>query len=979
MEAFEGEIRYQLRDKDPQTLRDAQNFAIRIDKNMQDARKSNIPGFSRGTSSKNVEERKKKVEGQESSSDSIKELTQLIKQMEINHANQMNALQNRLITMERAQSSRSHHKPNDKWPKRPPPQDQRPPNPFESTNLVDHQAIPYCRPCGEFHEEMTCPVFLEGCDEEDYSNSGNEQVNMCGRKYNVGMHDWMEFVEQGGNANCMNNVVDKATEKFGPKPTPQQVSEMAKYRGITYQRNGQRNQDRPQVNIPKVAPSPPKSNVHANSELNIDLGGWLNNAKMLVPVSEIMKIPSQREKLLKAIEDPPQNIVDRQPAVAYQDAPVILQNWDRGNEKNQPFFLSLLVNNHLLHNCMLDSGASSNVMTKKVMEQLNLRISRPYHNICAMDSKMIKVHGLIKSLQVHLVVFPDIMIEMDIVVIDVPDAWGMLLSRKTVADLGGNLQMDLTYATIPTPDGTTFKLNRELERRYHVEDPRNPRNELKYKEDDLGNYVILSNSLGPIEEEVKEERVNEIWYLHFDGAFSRAGKGVGIVIESPSGQEFKFSYRLEFDATNNVAEYEALLLGLEICKDMGVKCLNIKGDSYLVIQQLKNKFACKSERLKKYRNAIWDSMESLDALNLIAIPREQNSKADELVVVASTLQLSHDLIKENISVEVIFRPSVPNNMDHWKIFDDDKQVIRFLNHMQEFSEFHVNEKEEGCNYTENDNKVNPVPRRLIAQEKLFDRQDGHKPKEETGIKPGDHFEVNIGTDKEPRMVKVGKSTPIEERKEIIKLLKEYRDVLAFTYDELKVYREDVIQHVIPLKEESKPFRQKLRQINPKLAPLVQKELQKMLAAGIIAQTRHSSWCSNLVVARKKNGQIRLCIDFRKLNIACTKDNYPLPKMETLLQRVTGSRMISMLDGFSGYNQIKVKEEDRHKTTFTTPWGTFEYLRMSFGLSNAGATFQTAIDYAFRGLIGKIIEIYQDDLTMFSKDGKSHIESLKTSF
>ena len=74
--------------------------------------------------------------------------------------------------------------------------------------------------------------------------------------------------------------------------------------------------------------------MHASSDLNIDLGGWLNNAKMLVSVSEIMKIHSQREKLLKAIENPPQSIVDRQPAVAYQDALVILQNWDRGNEKN---------------------------------------------------------------------------------------------------------------------------------------------------------------------------------------------------------------------------------------------------------------------------------------------------------------------------------------------------------------------------------------------------------------------------------------------------------------------------------------------------------------------------------------------------------------------------------------------------------------------------------------------------------------------
>ena len=208
-----------------------------------------------------------------------------------------------------------------------------------------------------------------------------------------------------------------------------------------------------------------------------------------------------------------------------------------------------------------------------------------------------------------------------------------------------------------------------------------------------------------------------------------------------------------------------------------------------------------------------------------------------------------------------------------------------MNNIQEFSDFHTSEKE-GCNYTENDHKINPVPRGLVSQEHLFDREKGHKPKEEIGIKPVNHFEVNIGTNEEPRMVKVGKSTPKEERKEIIKLLREYRDVLAFTYDELKVYREDVIQHVIPLKEESKPFRKNLRQINPKLAPLVQKELQKMLAAGIIAQTRHSSWCSNLVVARNTNGQIRLCVDFRNLNIACTKDCYPLPKMETLLKRVT---------------------------------------------------------------------------------------------
>ena len=122
------------------------------------------------------------------------------------------------------------------------------------------------------------------------------------------------------------------------------------------------------------------------------------------------------------------------------------------------------------------------------------------------------------------------------------------------------------------------------------------------------------------------------------------------------------------------------------------------------------------------------------------------------------------------------------------------------------------------------------------------------------------------------------------------------------------------QHTIPLKQDVrqvKPFRQKLRQINPNLASIVKKDLENMLDVGIIAPTRHSSWCSNLVVVRKKNGSLRICIDFRNLNIACQKDNYPLPNMETLLQRVTRAGMMSMLDGFSGYNQV-VNQRFRRK-------------------------------------------------------------------
>ncbi|KAH9291368.1 hypothetical protein KI387_043443, partial [Taxus chinensis] len=77
-------------------------------------------------------------------------------------------------------------------------------------------------------------------------------------------------------------------------------------------------------------------------------------------------------------------------------------------------------------------------------------------------------------------------------------------------------------------------------------------------------------------------------------------------------------------------------------------------------------------------------------------------------------------------------------------------------------------------------------------------------------------------------------------------------------------------------------------------------------------------------------------------------------------------MLSMLDGFSGYNQIEVSPEDQFKTAFTTPWGTFAYSRMPFGLTNAGATFQRAMDFAFKGMMGKVIVVYLDDLTVFSK-------------
>ena len=161
--------------------------------------------------------------------------------------------------------------------------------------------------------------------------------------------------------------------------------------------------------------------------------------------------------------------------------------------------------------------------------------------------------------------------------------------------------------------------------------------------------------------------------------------------------------------------------------------------------------------------------------------------------------------------------------------------------------------------------------------------------------------------------------------------------------------------------------------------MIEKEIKKLLDAKIIVPLRYSKWIANLAVVRKKNGEIRLCVEFKNMNKCSKKDNYPLPKMEHLLQRVSGARVMSFLDGFSGYNQITIHPGDQEKTTFTTPWGTFMYSKMPLGLMNAGATFQRAMAITFMGEKEKFVLIYLDDITVFSSSHKYYLRHLKKVF
>jgi hypothetical protein len=214
---------------------------------------------------------------------------------------------------------------------------------------------------------------------------------------------------------------------------------------------------------------------------------------------------------------------------------------------------------------------------------------------------------------------------------------------------------------------------------------------------------------------------------------------------------------------------------------------------------------------------------------------------------------------------------------------------------------------------------------------------------------------------------------------MLNCLKNIKMSLPWSYDNLKTYDTSVIEHNIPLKHGIKPFRQKLRQINPILLTVIEREVKKLLDANIFVPLRYSKWVENRVPVRKKSGEIRLCVDFRNLNRSSLKDKYPLPKMDHVLEKVVGANKMSMIDGFSSYNQIVDHEDDKEKIAFTTPWGTFMYDKMLFGLMNTGDTFQREIDIAFIIERDNFVIIYLDDLTVFSNYDAEHLVHLKQTF
>ncbi|KAG1953791.1 interleukin-1 receptor accessory protein-like 1-A [Pimephales promelas] len=197
----------------------------------------------------------------------------------------------------------------------------------------------------------------------------------------------------------------------------------------------------------------------------------------------------------------------------------------------------------------------------------------------------------------------------------------------------------------------------------------------------------------------------------------------------------------------------------------------------------------------------------------------------------------------------------------------------------------------------------------------------------------------------------------EWRERITDLVSSMSDVFAL--HDLDYGRTDKVKHHINLSDNT-PFKQRSRPIHPQDVDAVRRHLKELLDAGVIRESE-SPFASPIVVVKKKNNDVRLCIDFRKLNSQTIKDAYALPNLEEAFSALTGSKWFSVLDLKSGFYQIEMEEADKHKTAFVCPLGFYEFNRMPQGVTNAPSSFQRLMERCMGDLNRREVLVFVDDL------------------
>jgi hypothetical protein len=213
----------------------------------------------------------------------------------------------------------------------------------------------------------------------------------------------------------------------------------------------------------------------------------------------------------------------------------------------------------------------------------------------------------------------------------------------------------------------------------------------------------------------------------------------------------------------------------------------------------------------------------------------------------------------------------------------------------------------------------------------------------------------------------------EQRERLEALIIQYSDI--FSHGDDDIGHSNATTHRIDL-DNDRPFKQRHRRIPPSMYDEVRQHLQQLLASGAIRKS-FSPWASNVVLVRKKDGSLRMCVDYRQLNARTIKDSYALPRIDEILDSLSGAKYFSVVDMKSGYHQVDVEEEHKTRTAFTVgSLGFYEYNRMPFGLVNAPATYQRLMEECLGDYNLKICLIYLDDLIIFGSTYEEQMERLE---
>jgi ribonuclease HI len=228
-------------------------------------------------------------------------------------------------------------------------------------------------------------------------------------------------------------------------------------------------------------------------------------------------------------------------------------------------------------------------------------------------------------------------------------------------------------------------------------------------------------------------------------------------------------------------------------------------------------------------------------------------------------------------------------------------------------------------------------------------------------------------------VLLGSQLSDEQEKTLLRFLFNNKDVFAWIANDLCGVNRDVIEHSLNVDPSLRPRKQRLRKMSEDKAEGARNEVKRLLSAGVIREVTYPEWLANTVMVKKANDKWRICIDFTDLNKACPKDEFPLPRIDSLVDAVASSELMGLLDYYSGYHQIWMKKEDEPKTSFITPSGTYCYLRMPEGLKNAGGSFSRMIAKVLHSQIGRNVLTYVDDIIVKSTKQENHIADLQETF